>query len=90
MKGTILAAALAAAAAAEASLVATADRSTARYHVGETAKFVVTVTPDAEVAPTGVVKVVVYDWGDRAACGGQRRSCSGENVVNAADEAKFP
>ena len=68
LKGTILAAALAAAAAAEASLVATADRSTARYHVGETAKFVVTVAPDANVAPTGVVKVVVYDWGDRAAC----------------------
>lgn len=68
LKGTILAAALAAAAAAEASLVATADRSTARYHVGDTAKFVVTVAPDANVAPTGVVKVVVYDWGDRASC----------------------
>ena len=63
----MLAAALAAGSAAHAAIVATADRTDARYKVGEVADFVVTVTPDKETAPTGVVSVVVYDSGDKLA-----------------------
>ena len=64
-KTLMLAAALAAGTAAHAAIVATADRSDARYKVGETAHFVVSVKPDKETAPTGTVTVVVYDSGDR-------------------------
>ena len=64
-KTLMLAAALAAGTAAHAAIVATADHSDARYKVGETAHFRVSVTPDRETAPTGTVTVVVYDSGDR-------------------------
>lgn len=64
-KGLWLSALAAGVLSAQAGLVVTSDRSTARYHVGETAKFVVRVTPDAAVAPSGEVSVAVFDAGER-------------------------